>query len=140
MISIHIEGMSAREVQQEMIQLLAGASLAQGGAASGETQTTTTSTGRGRGKKTTEPAAGGEAGNAGTSSEGATSSTGQSSAADDGPITKETLSPRVMQLGTKAGPAAVTELFGEFGAKKFSEIAEDKYAALSARLDELLAA
>lgn len=141
MIELKLVANSASELHSEMLALLAGTAVDVAGAAQ-STQTTT----RGRGKGKTEPqpptAPQGEdtSGNAGTtgSDAGAGTSTEQSSAA--GEVTRDSLSARIMQLGAKAGPQAAVELFGEFGAKKFSELPVDKYGEINARLDTLLAA
>lgn len=137
MITLTINADMTGDLHRELIALLAGTAMVAAGAAAAAPKAATT-----RGKaKTEEPPAGNAAGTDTTGSGAdATGSGAQSSAADDGPVTKDGLSALVLQYGAKAGPQAVGELFGEFGAAKFSEIAEDKYPAVKVRLDELLAA
>ena len=145
MIQLHIEAKSIAELHGELLALLAGTAMSGTVPTDLKPQTEPT-TGSRRGKKVAqepEPDTGKPEGVA----EDATASAAQSSAAAaaaaaaaaNAPITKETLTPRIMALGTKAGPAAAAELFGEFGAKKFSEVKEEQYPALNARLDQLLA-
>jgi len=139
MISIHLEGDSVLDLHQQMLALLAGHS----GVSPATTENPPTTTGGKRSSKKTETKQEPDAGKADTtgSEEGAGAPTGQSSAAGEitGPITKESLSPRVLALGQKLGLPAVQELFSEFGASKFSEVPVEQYAALNARLDQLLA-
>lgn len=137
MIDIRVTAETPAELHSTLLALLAGTAIAAAGAAPAQTTT------RGRGKKADEvqpPTAPGDEGNAGTpgSAGDAGKSTGQSSAA--GEVTKDSLSARVLALGAKAGPQVVLELFGEFGASKFSELPADKYGEINTRIDALLAA
>jgi hypothetical protein len=135
MIDIRITADTPAELHSTMLALLAGTASVAAAPAT-----------RGRGKKgedKPEPPTAeqnvGEGNAAGEQGVDAGGSAGASSAAGEAP-TKESLSPKVMQYGSKAGPQAVVELFAEFGAKKFSEVPVEKYGAFSTRLDELLAA
>lgn len=134
MISITFSG-SASEVLSEMQQLVAAHGVSPiGGATPADAEPAAR---RGRGKKTEEvqpPTAPQDEGNAATSGGGAPDTTAS------GDVTKDTLSPRILQLSSKSGTQAVSDLFKEFGAAKFSELPADKYGAVNARLDELLAA
>lgn len=135
MITLTINADTTGDLHRELIALLAGTAMVAAGAAAAAPKAATTRT-----KKTEEQPPAGNAADTTGSGADATGSGAQSSAADDGPVTKDGLSALVLQYGAKAGPQAVGELFGEFGAAKFSEIAEDKYPAVKVRLDELLAA
>lgn len=126
MIDMRITADSPEEFHATLLAILAGTAMAAGAAPA------TGSRGGGRKKAEDKP-------EPPTAEPEKPDEPDEKSPTADGPVTKETLSPRVLALGQKSGPAAVQELFGEFGAAKFSEITEDKYPALNARLDQLLA-
>ena len=124
MIRISLEAETVEELHQQMVTLLAGATIATSAAPAVEPPK------RGRGKKAEEPA---------EQPKGDEPPADSKPAEPQGELTKEMFSPLVLALGQKAGPTAVTELFGEFGgATKFSQIPVEQYPALKVRLDELL--
>jgi len=133
-IDIRITADTVEEFHQALIGLLAGTSAAPAAAAPAAT--------RGRGKKAEdkpEPPTAPQGEETREAQVGDAQNTSGVDAKSTDPITKDALSKRFLELGSKAGPAAAKELLTEFGVPKFSELPEDKYPAMSARLDELLA-
>jgi hypothetical protein len=146
---IELSADTPAELHQQMIDLLAGTSLAGAQQDAAPAAGETTSKPRGRGKKTDpiatgQPAASADAGASGASAgDAASASTGSGQTegkAATGDVTKETIGAKAMQLAQKSGPTALAELWTEFGAGKLSEIDPTKYAAVDARLTELLGA
>ena len=141
MIELRITAENPKELHNDLLALLAGTSV-EGAGIPAPGKDELASTKRGGRKSSTAPADAGATTQpaAQPAASGTSTEKPAEPAASSGPVTRESIAAKATQLAQKAGPGALGELFGEFGATKLSEIAEDKYPAVDIRLSELLAA